>query len=217
MSTATLERPIAILYTGTSATWCKGGCGKFRYPYCHVAERPYCEGCAFVARLEPMAAPKPKEIKAEPAQPTKIGAMQLIPYLLEDKPLSSKNLAEQLGLCSDTINLAASKLIAKGLIVAGQRRGKATEMLKYYALPKHLEQLKEITGKSLAELILEELEHGAKTRVELQATLLNKATFKSFHVSSIRKTLYRLVRDGRVAKERNDNSWIYQLANAKHG
>lgn len=62
--TATLERPIAILYSGKTATWCKGGCGKFRYPYCYVLDRPYCEGCALIARIEAIPAlPKLKILK----------------------------------------------------------------------------------------------------------------------------------------------------------
>ncbi len=42
----------AILCEGEKATWCKGGCGKFRYPYCTLENRPICPDCAGRLRLQ---------------------------------------------------------------------------------------------------------------------------------------------------------------------
>lgn len=209
MNTAALERPAAILYTGTTATWCRGGCGKFRYPYCYVADRPYCEGCAFIARLEPIAAlPKLKSASEKPAQ-SKRGAKHLIPSLLEDGPASTKDLAAQLGLCSDSVNLAARKLVAEGVIIAQRQRGNGARMPMYYALPGNIEKLREVVGKSLPELILQELAYGAKTKNDLHKILLNKVTEREFHFNSLEKALSRLMHDGRITK--HGNLRFYQL------
>lgn len=43
-----------VLYTGTTAAWCKGGCGKFRYPYCYLCDRPICATCAIALQLNPV-------------------------------------------------------------------------------------------------------------------------------------------------------------------
>lgn len=213
MSTATLERPIAILYEGKTATWCRGGCGKFRYPYCYVEDRPYCEGCAFIARLEAVTAQPKKEVVVTQKSSTK----QLIPSFLKEGPLSTKDLAAHLKLCLHSVNLAANKLAAEGIIVAKRQRGNSGRMPMYYALPEHAERLKEITGESLPELILNELKHGAKTRDELHNVLRNKILVRKFHLRSLRKALTRLIHDGRVAKKRRDNLWLYQLSDAEHG
>lgn len=48
---------------GEKATWCKGGCGKFRYPYSKVEERPICADCTSRLRLQVIAPPRQKQVK----------------------------------------------------------------------------------------------------------------------------------------------------------
>lgn len=43
-----------VLYEGTTAAWCKGGCGKFRYPYAYLGDRPICATCAIALQLNPV-------------------------------------------------------------------------------------------------------------------------------------------------------------------
>lgn len=43
-----------VLYTGTTFTWCKGVCGKFRRPLCHQGDRPICAICTGILQLKPI-------------------------------------------------------------------------------------------------------------------------------------------------------------------
>jgi predicted transcriptional regulator len=199
MTIATLERPVAILYTGTTATWCKGGCGKFRYPYCYVGDRPYCEGCAFVSGIRAVTAPvKQKPPKKRPK--ARIGTKQLIPLALSSGPASGRELAERLNVHQDTITFCAKHLVARNLICCDRRRGVGAREQLWYALPKDIEKLQEKVGKALPELILEELKAGAKTAPALQELLLNRATNRKYYPESIHKALRELVRQGVVVR-----------------
>lgn len=49
ISTAT-----AILYTGNHAQRCIS-CNRFRYPHCHLDDKPYCQDCSTQYRLRPIS------------------------------------------------------------------------------------------------------------------------------------------------------------------
>lgn len=51
----------ALLCEGEKATWCKGGCGKFRYPYCKAEDRSICADCASRLRLQIIVPPRKKQ------------------------------------------------------------------------------------------------------------------------------------------------------------
>lgn len=198
---ATLERPIAILYTGTTATWCKGGCGRFRYPYCYVADRPYCEGCATIASIRAIVAPPaPEKAKPPKKQPKRrIGSKQLILEALSAGPASSRQLAAKLGLHQDTITTAAKWLIDRGMICAARESGGGSRSALWYALPEDIEKLRHQIATSLPEAVLRQLVT-PKTTPELHKSLLNPATKCRYHLDSIKKALRQLIRERKVVQ-----------------
>lgn len=115
MTFATLDHPVAILYSGNTATWCQGGCSRFRYPYCHVGDRPYCEGCALIARIKaipalpaPPAPPKVKIAKERRPQSNRkrrdsSNIDQEILEALADEPCNTTTLIQKTGWSHKTI------------------------------------------------------------------------------------------------------------------
>ena len=152
----------AILYQGQSATWCKGGCNRFRKPHCHVENSPICYMCARKMELQPInkiVAEKTLQslrLSSKPRQKRTIGSGNLpalkqtrvsdrLLKILRFQPHRSSDLAQILRCGSQYLTVVARNLVREGKIIAAREQSKNPQL--WYALPRHREQLEQATRK----------------------------------------------------------------------
>lgn len=201
----------AILYTGITATWCRGGCRKFRYPYCYLGDTPYCENCAVIAQLKPISSPAPqsqkpvcppRKIRAEPRKAISPNIKDKLLKVLQNGPASSTEMTRQIGCNKASLDRRARQLTKQNLIYHGADY--KNKSCNWYSLPQDKEQLIAKLGKPTHERILEELKNGPKGSTEIA---------RNVHITSsvARKTLEKLVKKNLIVAERDSRFKFYAL------
>lgn len=144
----------AILYQGQFAAWCKGGCNRFRKPYCYVENSPICHVCA--RKMELQVTIKPKSKRNPQKRTIGIGnSLKAREMRVEDRllkilsyPQRSSDLAQILECNSQHLTTIARNLVEEGKIIAAREQSKNPKL--WYALPHQQQELIQLTtnGKS---------------------------------------------------------------------
>lgn len=214
-----------ILYDGATAQWCRGGCGKFRYPYCFVGDSPYCLDCTKLNRLNPVKRlerldrldkldifeskevkenrPRQLKIVCDFPKPKKPTIKERIVALLQDGPQSSVGLAKTLGNHPISVSNAARLLIVEGTILSVREQSK-TPML-WYSLPVYKDELVEKTGMRLKDAINLLINSEPHTAIELHQKL------PGYKLHSITCALHQMVVISAIVAKGNNHQRVYGL------
>lgn len=200
--------------TEVSATWCKGGCQKFRYPYSMWCDRPICLDCTLRLGLKPesrktvilessatvelprahkrtphLSSIAIKTVSKKPKAKThvlKVGRRFLSE--LKNGPRSSVELASALGHTQLWITITGRKLVSSGSIL--MIREHSTRACCWYALPQHKDLLYKKSGNTDSNLIhatLKSLGPASISDLETRIPDLSRSTIKR-RLTSLQKT-----------------------------
>lgn len=198
MTVTLLEQPaIVYKYTGTLATWCKGGCGKFRYPAIFVNDKPHCERCAVAAGL---TGDLKNSLTVGNSVFSRSQVESKVLKLLEESPTTVSRVAKQLSIVLQTAREALNALIDKRLVIT-KRVGTNKNSIVWYGLAGQEEKLSCCIKsnprglRAIAEKIHDALANEPLSTKQL-AKLLNK------HPTSITDAALILIREGRAICKR---------------
>jgi len=195
------ELKTATTYSGSTAQWCKGGCGKFRYPRCLLNGQPICAECTFRLKLQIA------QTKHEQRRTPKDGKGNLPPQ--PHRQQSTRCPCNPIRRIKYSKRLVLSHLFVNAIVIAYQLVLIMRQLLQNYHYSYKL-QTKNRGVRTLADRLLSGLVLGPRLGLELAQTM-------GCNHLSLASAARKLVKEGLVISQKEANSrGAYWYALPKH-